>query len=88
MGVYTSVSLFKEAGWYTFISCAKANSLTGENASLFPLPLGLSVWVKTAAISSPLSYSAFSDGTAKSGVPIKTIFIYYHAFPQAQISYR
>lgn len=44
---------------------------------LVPAPFGLSGWQNTPTTSYPLSISARSDGTAKSGVPMNTILTRY-----------
>ena len=58
-------------GWSNGRPAARASSLTGGGLSLRPLPLGLSGWQTTATTSSPWSRRACSEGTAKSGVPMK-----------------
>ena len=64
------------SGWNTGISCFTASALTGVIRNSFPLPLGLSGCVTTAATSCPASNSALRVPTAKPGVPIKTTLIY------------
>src|SRR6185437_8701612 len=60
------------AGCHTGMPCACAQSFTGGAASSLPRPLGLSGWVTTAT-SSPSVLAASTSGTAKSGVPMKTM---------------
>src|SRR6266446_6468429 len=62
-----------DAGWRTGRPRPIASILTGPGAGgEEPLRRGRSGWVTTAAISSPESSRAFNDGTANSGVPMKT----------------
>ena len=52
-----------------------ANFLTGLSDTFSPLPLGLSGAVTTADILWLEFNNAFKEGTAKSGVPMKIIFM-------------
>ena len=54
---------------------SSALALTGDGSSFLPRPRTASGRVTTSAISFPASTSEVSEGTAKSGVPIKTIRI-------------
>ena len=54
---------------------SSALALTGDGSSFLPRPRTASGRVTTSAISLPASTSEVSEGTAKSGVPIKTIRI-------------
>lgn len=54
---------------------SSALALTGDGSSFLPRPRTASGRVITSAISFPASTSETSEGTAKSGVPIKTIRI-------------
>ena len=54
---------------------SSALALTGDGSSFLPRPRTASGRVTTSAISLPASTSETSEGTAKSGVPIKTIRI-------------
>ena len=54
---------------------SSANCLTGEAVSAFFRPTRRSGCVKTALTSIPDSITAFNDGIAHSGVPIKTMLI-------------
>ena len=45
---------------------------TGGGVTRFPRPWGRSGWVTTAAIRSPRSIRISREGTANSGVPMKT----------------
>ena len=54
---------------------SSATDFTGGGVSFFPLPLGLSGWQTIQATLCPEPKSAFSEGTANSGVPKKIIFI-------------
>ena len=62
-------------GWYTFIPFSTAIVFTGEGVNSPFLPFGLSGWVTTAIISCFEAIRASKDAAAKSGVPIKIIFI-------------
>ena len=68
------------AGCKTVSPCARAHSLTGENCTFRSRPFCLSGCVTTAKTSCPASISASSAPTAKSGVPIKIIFIPIRSF--------
>ena len=55
-------------------------SLTGEICSFLPLPDFLSGWQNTLTSSPEDFCNASNDGTAKSGVPRKTILIIMNSF--------
>lgn len=67
-----SVLIF--SGWKIGISLDSPTSFIGEIDTFLPLPLGLSGYV-TMALTLYFSIIFFNEGTEKSGVPIKTIFI-------------
>ena len=50
----------------------------GNMSNFFPLPFGLSGCVNTAL--HHIFQLTLKDGTAKSGVPIKTIFIIFSSY--------
>ena len=60
-------------GFILLLLISFAYFFTALSQSCIPRPAGLSGAVITAAISYPASYNLFSEGTANSGVPIKTI---------------
>ena len=80
----TAASSLTFSGWKTGMPYCSAQSFTSDGAG-FPLrPLGRSGCVTTRDTSCFAdSASAFNAGTAKSGVPIKTIFIVSHLLLQA-----
>ena len=70
----STASLRIFSGWNTGMPDSAAAIFTGHGSTLFPRPFGLSGWVKTPATSAPgNARRTFNAGTAKSGVPIKTI---------------
>ena len=69
--LFAAMALYMQA-------CRRAFSFTGGGVSFFPRPLGLSGWVNTPATVSPRATSASREGTAKSGVPMKTMRISRH----------
>ena len=60
---------------------SKAYCFTGDATIFIPLPFGLSTFVTTAKMSCPALYIASNESLAKSGVPIKTIFIFITFLP-------
>ena len=72
---------FTFSGWNTGKFFSIANSLTGVAIIFIPLPFGLSTFVTTAKMSCPALYIASNESLAKSGVPIKTIFIFITFLP-------
>src|ERR1035438_1320872 len=72
-------------GWCTGTPAASPVSLTGENETCMPRPLGRSGWVIIAAISkSGWVRRCSSVGTANRGVPQNTTFIGTKRLPFAE----
>ena len=66
------------SGWNTGIPASCAATFTGLGVSLLPRPFGRSGCVKTPTTLNPSLISALRLGTAKSGVPMKTILTVRH----------
>src|SRR6266436_3300816 len=73
------------SGWWTLSPRATAACFTEGAANFCPRPLGRSGCVKTAAIWW-LAARSCNDGTANSGVPMKTSFM-AHSFPLASLDH-
>ncbi len=61
------------SGCRTGMAASLARTFTGGGRTFLPLPLGRSGWVTTQTTFSPFARRICSEGTANSGVPMKTI---------------
>ena len=68
---------FNLSGVSTFMPSSSAASFTGQDCSFLPRSFALSGLVTARTTSCPAAHRALRGGTAKSGVPMYTIFICY-----------